>query len=402
MNGARVLQIGQGPADVTAGGGARRTYQLLYELRRAFGESRVSFCTFDDLRAMPASSAERIGDAVSRLVARTRKAAENPAHFVYKSGFSELPRNVGRAYRAMLQKLPRLEICIVEDPNLAQLRDINDAVGVRTILAPWCLNAVTQYLPPLAHALGAARKRTDTMRDRAAVRAAFAFQGDELLLHARVERSWMLSQVEQGLLRSLGLPAEYFPFYPAGDAMAQLLKLRSRRSAATVDPGLFVISASPIPQNNLALADFLETLDGDRLGASVRIVVTGFDPRLLDLSRYASAKVQFLGRLDTAAFDELLVRARAVLVPQVAGFGCLTRIPEMLAAGIPVLADDMTTSAAGAVPGAIYIAPGKDRWAEAIKAISGEPAVIPLSVIEPWIVAAQRQAATVLANLQTR
>ena len=130
--------------------------------------------------------------------------------------------------------------------------------------------------------------------------------------------------------------------------------------------------------------------------------MTGFDPRLLDLSRYASAKVQFLGRLDTAAFDELLVRARAVLVPQVAGFGCLTRIPEMLAAGIPVLADDMTTSAAGAVPGAIYIAPGKDRWAEAIKAISGEPAVIPLSVIEPWIVAAQRQAATVLANLQTR
>jgi hypothetical protein len=402
MSDVRVLLIGQGPADVTAGGGARRTYQLLYELRNAFGERSVLFCTVDDLRTAPVPAAERAGDFAGKILARVRKVAENPIHLLYKSGLSAPPRNVSCAYRAMVRGLPRLELCVVEDPNLAQLRAINDAAGIRTILAPWCLNAVTQYLPPLVRGLAAARRRSDTFRERTAVRAAFAFQGDEVMLYARAEQSWMLSQVECGFLRSLGLVAEYFPFYPVGEAMTQLQRLRARRSAATVDPGLFVISGSPIHQNNLALEQLLATLDLGQLGAGVRIAVTGFDKEQLDLARYASAKIQFIGRLKNAAFDDLLVKARAVLVPQFAGFGCLTRIPEMLAAGIPVLADEMTTSATGPVPGAIYVAPGKNRWSGWINAIDGNPMVIPSAVIDPWIAAGQRQAAAVLQNLRLR
>jgi glycosyltransferase involved in cell wall biosynthesis len=402
MSDAKILFIGQGAADVTAGGGARRTYQLLYELRRAFGPERVAFCTFGDLRTAPASAGEWIGDAAAHLAVRARKVAENRAHLFYKSGFSALSRKVARAYRARLETLPRLQICIVEDPNLAQLRYINDAAGIRTILAPWCLNALTQYLPPLVRGLNAARARADTLRDRAAVRAAFAFQGDEVMLHARAERSWMLSQVEQGFLRSLGLPAEYVPFYPVGDAMTQLQDLRRRRSVATIDPGLFVISGSPIHQNNLALAELLASLDLERLDAGVRIAVTGFDRRQIDFSRYASAKVQFLGRLDNAAFGDLLVKACAVLVPQIAGFGCLTRILEMLAAGIPVLADAMTTSATGPMPGAIYVAPGETRWPDAIKAMDGGLKEIPLALVEPWLAAARQQAMAALHDLRLR
>lgn len=401
MNQARVLLIGQGPADVNMGGGARRTYQLLYELRRVFGVEGVSFSTFGDLRNAPASPADRIGDAAAHAAARFRKVAENPLHLAYKSGFSALLRNVARAYREILQRLPTLEICVVEDPNLVLLREINDAVRVRTILAPWCLNSLTQYLPQLARGLGAADAGADTIRDRTAVRAAGAFLGDELLLHARADRSWLLSKVEQGFLSSLGLPAEYVPFYPAGDAMTQLLALRGKRSADTIDSGLFVISGSPIHQNNIALANFLATLDQARLAPSVCIAVVGFDDLPGDLARYFHSKVQFLGRLDTAAFDDLLVRARAVLVPQIAGFGCLTRIPEMLAAGIPVLADAMTASATDAVPGTFYVEAGEDRWANAINAIGNEPMVIPQSIIEPWIAAAQAQAAAVLRKLCT-
>lgn len=400
MSDAKILLIGQGAADVGAGGGARRTYQLLYELRRMFGEASTAFCTIGDLRDAPASPGERIIDAGARLAARACKLAENPLHLFYKSGFSALSRNIARAYKTLLHTLPRLEVCIVEDPNLAQLRDINDAAGVRTIVAPWCLNAVTQYLPPLARGLGAVKARSDTWRDRSGVRAAFAFQGDEILLHARAESAWMLSLVEQGFLRSLGLSAEYLPYYPAGDALAQLLSMRGRRSAATVRPGLLVISGSPIHQNNLALVDFVNAVNFARLGGDVTIAVTGFEPELLGLSRFASARVRFLGRLDNAAFDDLLVAAHAVLVPQIAGFGCLTRIPEMLAAGISVLTDEMTASAAGAVPGAIYVPPGKDRWSGAIGAIENVPMVIPSATIDPWIAAAQEQAATVLRGLR--
>jgi hypothetical protein len=401
MSKARILLIGQGPADVFAGGGARRTYQLLYELRRAFGADGVSFATYDDLRRSPAPRANRIGDAIAQVGARVRKLSENPLHLVHKSGFSALLRNVRRSYRELLRQLPQLAFCIVEDPNLALLREINDAANVRTILAPWCLNSLTQYLPQLAHGLEAARTISDTVGDRTAVRAAGAFLGDELLLHARAEHSWLLSQVEQGFLRSLGLSVDYVPFYPVGDAMTQLLALRGRRSTGTIDRDLFVISGSPIPQNNLALSDFLATLDQTRLAPSVRIIVAGFEELPANLAPYFCGKVQFLGRLDTAAFEDLLIRARAVLVPQVTGFGCLTRIPDMLAAGIPVVADAMTASATGALPGAAYVAAGENRWSSAIDTLRNEPMVVPASVIEPWIAASQAQAADVLRKLCT-
>lgn len=402
MNQARVLLIGQGPADVTGGGGARRTYQLLYELRRHLGADEVAFCTFDDLRNAPETRRVRVGDAAARLATKIRKLTENPLHLIHKSGFSALPRNVARSYRKVLRGLPKLEFCVVEDPNLILLREINGAVGVRTILAPWCLNSLTQYLPQLVRGLGAAGTGTDTIRDRVSVRAAGAFLGDELLLHARADQSWLLSLVEQGLLRSLGASAEYVPFYPVGEAMAQLLRQRDRRSVDTIDPGLFVISGSLIHQNNLALSNFLATLDQRQLAQHARIAVVGFDDLPGHLVRYFKGKIQFLGRLEPVEFDNLLLRARAVLVPQIAGFGCLTRIPEMLAAGIPVLADAMTTSATGTVPGARYVASGANRWSNAMKELDGEPMVVPQSVIEPWIAALQAQAAGVLKKLGVR
>ncbi len=399
MNEQRVVFIGQGPADVTGGGGAHRTYQLLYELSNRFGADKVSFLTAADLGDTPASAADRISDSAAQIVARFLKVAENPLHVAFKSGFFSLLRNVARSYREILRSRPKLEFCVVEDPNLVLLREINDAAGIKTILAPWSLNSVTEYLPRLVDGVRAAGQNADSLRERTVVRAAFSFLGDEVLLHARAGRSWLLSRVEQGLLRSLGAAAEYLPFYPVGEAMAQSRRLRGKRSAATVDPGLFVISGSPIHQNNLALADFLATLDQDKLAASVRIAVVGFDDPPARLAPYIGGKVQFLGRLDGAGFEDLLVRARAVLVPQIAGFGCLTRVPEMLAAGIPVLVDEMTAHATGAVPGACYVAPGKNRWTDAIRSAAGEPKVIAPEVIKPWIEASRQQAAGVLRRL---
>ena len=67
MHETRVLFIGQGPAHVDAGGGGRRTHQLLHELESHFGRDAILFLTpaeiFDnesDRRAGPQNTTTRM------------------------------------------------------------------------------------------------------------------------------------------------------------------------------------------------------------------------------------------------------------------------------------------------------------------------------------------------------
>ena len=64
--------------------------------------------------------------------------------------------------------------------------------------------------------------------DRLQLRAAFTHLANDLLIAAGAERSWLLSRVETGLLRAVGLPAGYVPYYPVAEALDKLGMVRSR------------------------------------------------------------------------------------------------------------------------------------------------------------------------------
>ena len=295
------------------------------------------------------------------------------------------------AYHKRIEKLPRLTVCIVEEPGFAGFHTINKAFGIRTVLAPWCFTTLRTHLPHLIRGFEAAGIEADTFRDRTRIRAAFRYFSDELLLHAQTDCSWLLSKVEQGFLEASGISAEYLPFYPAGEAYEQLQQLRNRRSAGSIDNGLFVISGSGNQQNSVGLLDFLKTVDQKQLPENARIVVVGVEAIPKSWTQYFGERIQFRGWLCTPDFYKLLIQARAVLVPQVGGFGCITRIPEMLIAGIPVVADRIASNATGPLPCAKYITPGPERWSNAIRELMTEPPLVPQAGIDAWIAQARQQ-----------
>jgi hypothetical protein len=66
--------------------------------------------------------------------------------------------------------------------------------------------------------------------------------------------------------------------------------------------------------------------------------------RLRNVQRPPSVDVR--GYVDNDTLDEMLISARAVLIHQRAGVGALTRIPEMLVAGVPVIASGVAARSA--------------------------------------------------------
>ena len=396
----RVLFIGEGPAHMDAGGGGRRTHQLLHELRSHFGRDAVLFLTTAEIFDNMSDKRARPQNTATRILNRALKSAKFRLHAtVFKSGLFRLSSGMRNSYRKRIEKLPRLKVCIFEEPSLAGFHAINKAFGIKTVLAPWCFTTLRTHLPHLIRGFEAAEIKADTFRDRTRIRAAFRYFSDELLLHARTDCSWLVSKVEQGFLEASGISAEYLPFYPAGEAYEQLQQLRNRRSAGSIDNGLFVISGSGNQQNSVGLFDFLKTVDQKQLPDNARIVVVGIEVMPKTWTKYFGGRIQFRGWLCTPDFYKLLSQARAVLVPQVGGFGCITRIPEMLIAGIPVVADGIASNATGPLPGAKYITPGPERWSNAIRELLAEPAIVPQAGINSWIAQARQQVMHEFDNL---
>src|SRR6185369_45291 len=101
-------------------------------------------------------------------------------------------------------------------------------------------------------------------------------------------------------------------------------------------------------------------------------------------------------------FDDLLVCARAILVPQDCGFGVSTRVIDMLTAGIPIIADEMVANATGAIPGVQYAADTERGWADAIGTALEQPAIVSAETPDPWLHASKKLVAQELSKLRIR
>ena len=397
---ARILVISSGPP-VDSGGGSRRTSQLLFELNSRFGERAVAFLGRSEIAPSHRSGVDWLIHKASRAVARVHDRLENPFQLLANGyGFSRHPGKAEANYRGILSRLPNIKICIIEHLEFAPFHQLHAELGIRTILAPWFVGSLTLQAPYFVPALRRVRSQQATSMDRVQVRAAYAHLANEILLAAAVERSWFPSRVEAGFFNASGLRAGYFPYYAAGEALDQLGRLRTRRSSTTIDENLFVITGSGIDHNRISVIEFLRQAELAGFPAKARIEIVGSDYSTEEksLARAMKQEILFRGRLPQAEFDDLLVRTRAVLVPQTCGFGVSTRVIDMLTAGIPVIADAMVSNAAGAIPGAHYAADTARGWAEAIGAALAEPAVVPAESIEPW----RREATALVARELSR
>jgi hypothetical protein len=179
-----------------------------------------------------------------------------------------------------------------------------------------------------------------------------------------------LSREEAFFLNNLNMRTFYFPYHPAGAIKNRLLKIRERRKK-TEKSGLLLlgtIANRPTLDGFVDVINFWNARPRSEIGQ--RLIVAGLGTENLNYL-CGQEKVECRGPLDDAALDDLLGHIRACLCYQKSGAGVLTKICEMLVAGIPVLANPQSARSYHRTPGLIEfsglsdlagISPLVDRW----------------------------------------
>lgn len=168
-----------------------------------------------------------------------------------------------------------------------------------------------------------------------------AWLAEELTGLKYASHVFTISREEQWLLSVHGIDCSYLPYYPTKALQQKLLTIRDRRTGRTNLPGA--------PKQLLLLGTFYNkpTLDGyinllNKLKKyeTVQIHVAGFGSEQLKTS-FNQKNIKIRGSLNDRELQELLISCNYVLIHQEPSSGALTRIPELLIAGVPILANNM-------------------------------------------------------------
>ena len=353
----RSLPSGIGP------GGKHRTYQIEHDLKVAFGADQVHTLSLMDWRArhagLKASSARPT--LASRAVRRVRDCFENPLGVFHGTGYSSRafsPQGFVREYRALLDRLPRPILTVIDDARFAGIVSVAREFNVPVI-------AITQNLESLDLAAADAHGSW-------ALRTHLVDFANELGLLRHCAGRMFISKVETGLVGGLGLETEHYPYLPVGGIRTRLEAIRLARVQAKQEPGLFLLLGSAMHgTTRRAFEWFLAQARSHGLPPGVRFVLAGKDTDSIDIR--GTAGIEALGWVNQPDLDRLLTLARAVVVPQFSGFGSVTRLVELSCAGVPALTPAHPTWAIDVPPGVHVLGDSWPEWHDLLHDLARSP-----------------------------
>lgn len=189
-----------------------------------------------------------------------------------------------------------------------------------------------------------------------------------------------ISREETWLLNNLGIANCFFPYYPLPPVLDRLLAVRcarSRCSGADVG-GVLLLANAKNPQSGQGALQAMAAWRSQHLAPKFGpLLVAGFHSERIFAPESFDQEVQLLGTLENSRLDKLLARVSACLCHQENGGGALTRITEMLVAGVPVLASSHAARSHHGTPGLIEFA-GLDQLQEALARLGHGAGAIPL------------------------
>lgn len=158
--------------------------------------------------------------------------------------------------------------------------------------------------------------------------------GKEMLDLQLCDSVFAISKEETWLLRLFGVDAHYLPYYPPKEAEARLFSIYKRREVRNTNTRkrfLLLGSASNAPTRK-GMQSLLDYAASKPLPFD--LCVAGYKTETLRVPQQSG--IAFHGTVTNEELDRILVTTDAVLIYQPPTTGALTRIPEMLVAGIPV------------------------------------------------------------------
>ncbi|MBK8048546.1 MAG: hypothetical protein IPK16_16370 [Anaerolineales bacterium] len=251
-------------------------------------------------------------------------------------------------YFQRIRELPRPLVCVVKHSAFARIAWDNRRLGIPTVACPANLEALD---------VGAT---LEGRSDRAYYLTALNL-GDELRALAACDARLFLSSVETGLVNGLGQPAHYYPYRPVGQLEAEMQRVRTARVHTMVDPQLLVMLGSAVhPTTGESFRWFLQEAQRNGLPEGIKLMLCGNGAEDLAQGGTLPQGVEARGWVDQAELMTLLSRTCGVILPQLIGFGGLTRLAELSCAGVPTLVSSHAARAVDPLPPGVI--PVEDTW----------------------------------------
>jgi hypothetical protein len=351
------------PSDIGPGG-KHRSYQIEHDLKAGFGVDRVHTLSLMDWRARQAGGQAAPASPpplIQRIVRRMGECLDNPLGVLHGTGYSPrtfAPRGFVREYRALLERLPRPIVTVIDDARFTGIVDVAGEFDVPVVAITHTLDSLDLAAPDPHGSWGLRTHLVD-----------FA---NELGRLQRCAGRMFISKVETGLVGGLGVEAEHYPYLPVGAIRERLEAIRHARRQAELEPGLFLLLGSAMHgTTHRAFEWFLTQARQHGLPPGVRLVLAGMGTDTLDLR--GTSGIEALGWVSQPELDRFLTHARAVVVPQFSGFGSVTRLVELSCAGVPTLTPAHPTFAIDLPPGVHVLGDAWPQWYDLLHDLARSP-----------------------------
>jgi hypothetical protein len=324
-------------ATLEAGGGCRRMMQILALLRSTYPESRLF--TMADKTLLPKRTRLRLRAEFQRA-APSWTARFGMRLWRWSPEHRESVWRLWRHSQAWAKECPgldSLDLALIDDPVYFQpLFNLLEAARVPVVAV--CHNIESLAGEQIQRRYGHSLFRIET----------------DLLARCRCVIT--ISHEEDVLLRNLGVNSVYLPYFPVPAISDRLLAVRARR-AGRQGQGVLMLGTAKNKQTRRGMRQAAAYWNDQHLQrVAGPLIMGGFRiEEFIDPSPFGTA-VDFRGTLDDTALDGVLAGVRAFLCHQESGSGALTRICEMLLAGVPVLASRHAARSYYNAPGLIEYA----------------------------------------------
>lgn len=153
-----------------------------------------------------------------------------------------------------------------------------------------------------------------------------------------------ISSEEQWLMALFGIQADFLPYHPPRYVREQMQAIRDLRESSK-KTRILIMGSAGNPPTRQGMIHLVEILKTHPTAAALPLDMVGYGTETLS-NEIAGTGIRIHGGVSSEKLQQLLIESKAVICHQKRGIGALTRIPEMLAAGIPVITNPIAARSA--------------------------------------------------------
>jgi glycosyltransferase involved in cell wall biosynthesis len=373
-----------GPSDIGTGA-HHRSYQILHDIKNTIGESNIVSPKLEFILPSFPYLSQKARWAQLPIILRKRVALflryclylGNPNKLLpyMVSYIHEGRHQFGsihyETYDRLVASVEKPSLCIIDHPAYLPIVKINRKAGIPTIYCPQNIEAFDSG-------------NLDLEKEWNKYALAYDFI-QELEMISTCDERLCISRVEAGLLGGLGLPSYYYPYLPVGEIKEHFDWIRNQRCIKDIEPNTFLMLGTAIHQTTGdAFKWFLNNAQTQGLPEGVRVIVAGTGTETLLDPKLPKDGLDVKGWISQSDLDDLLIHVGAVLIPQLSGFGALTRLVEMSSAGIPTVVSRHPTFSMILPPGVDIVDDNWQNWNNKIDEFSRDAQIVDQKDYDEW------------------